>query len=952
MKSRSRSILARLISLLALPLLSLVVLWAIAASITLTDGIALLRVSDRANEIALPGQDLVRALQSERQEAVASVASDQQNMATLTVARRRTDTTLKTFRTKALNSSVSGPVRPQIQAVLNSLDDLIGQRARIDSGASSRLTVADYYTGVIDRLFTLFYAIPTISQSEPARRAQGLIDLNGASELQSEEAAILSGALAAGHFQGDEYSRVVGLIYSERYVYARAITKFSTADQAEFQKIWTGSAAGTIRAMENIVIALGKPTGRPPIIQATWYTATESLSGQISAFTVEATDRLAGDVTPIAIWIIVRLAIAGLLGLLAVAVSILLSIRIGRSLVHELVDVRQSASDLATKELPAVVRRLRAGEDVDVGAEVQPLTGFTIREIAGVATAMDAARSTAIEVAIEEAQLRRGVREVFLNLARRSQTLVHRQLTLLDTMERREKDPDELDDLFQLDHLATRMRRHAEDLIVLSGSTPGRGWRNPVPLVDVMRGAVAEVEDYARVRVVGATRAALAGRGVSDVIHLLAELIENATAFSPPHTTVHVSGELVPAGFAIEIEDRGLGMPPEQLIAVNSRLAEPPEFDLLHSERLGLFVVGQLARRHDIRVVLRGSPFGGTTAIVLLPTAMVIAPDATATHRPSPAGTATVPAGDFTAPVSEPANLTPRALAIAPDLPSPESPPTAEAASPAPITPSRPFHSSPWSDASTAEPAAKVDVEPAQTGPDASDGWPESAPPEPEPDATPPATGEVATVETTEPAQDAAGFAPLARREPGAGWDHLATRTAASNGTGDAPDTRPRGVARAPLASRGVPDAAEDAGPIGVGAPETSPDAGPAAPGSNRDHTSVPGGGLPRRVRQASLAAPLRSTPPTSVTSPEPASMRPPEEVRGLMASYQRGSLLGRTDAARTIANAESALSPMDDRATGADTDDDGESSNNSELRHDEVTAGLGSADGTREGER
>jgi hypothetical protein len=223
---------------------------------------------------------------------------------------------------------------------------------------------------------------------------------------------------------------------------------------------------------------------------------------------------------------------------------------------------------------------------------------------------------------------------VFRSLARRSQSLLHRQLTLLDQMERRASDPEALDDLFRLDHLTTRMRRHAEGLVILAGAPPGRGWSSPVRMVDVMRGAIAEVEDYARVSVATRSQAALAGSAVADVIHLLAELIENATTLSPPYTSVRVSGDTVGNGFAIEVEDRGLGMSPTRLAELNDRLANPPEFNPSDSEQLGLFVVSQLAKRHGIRVTLRASPYGGTAAIVLIPLHLVVTDEAFRTGLP------------------------------------------------------------------------------------------------------------------------------------------------------------------------------------------------------------------------------------------------------------------------------------------------------------------------------
>src|SRR5215472_8168508 len=183
-----------------------------------------------------------------------------------------------------------------------------------------------------------------------------------------------------------------------------------------------------------------------------------------------------------------------------------------------------------------------------------------------------------------------------------------------------------LADLFTLDHLTTRMRRHAESLTILSGAAPGRTWTEPVPIIDIIRAAVAEVEDYKRVTVFTMAEDAVTGPAVADMIHLLAELVENATLFSPSTSRVEVRAERVANGFAIEIDDRGLGIAPDQLADINQQLAKPPDFDLANADRLGLFVAGRLAARHNVRVSLRPSPFGGTTAIVLMPGSIVVVP--------------------------------------------------------------------------------------------------------------------------------------------------------------------------------------------------------------------------------------------------------------------------------------------------------------------------------------
>jgi signal transduction histidine kinase len=319
----------------------------------------------------------------------------------------------------------------------------------------------------------------------------------------------------------------------------------------------------------------------------------------------------------------VRVAAVSAIGLLGLLITILVTTLVARSIIRRLGRLERNALQLAEDQLPDVVGRLRRGENVDVNAEA-PALRIGRDEIGRVGQAFDLVRQTAIRAAVEEARLRQGLNDVFRSLARRSQSLLHRQLTLLDQMERRATDPEALDDLFRLDHLTTRMRRHAEGLVILAGAPPGRGWSSPVRMVDVMRGAIAEVEDYARVSVATRSQAALAGSAVADVIHLLAELIENATTLSPPYTSVRISGDTVANGFAIEVEDRGLGMSPSRLAELNERLANPPEFNPSDSEQLGLFVVSQLAKRHGIRVTLKASPYGGTAAIVLIPRHLVV----------------------------------------------------------------------------------------------------------------------------------------------------------------------------------------------------------------------------------------------------------------------------------------------------------------------------------------
>jgi signal transduction histidine kinase len=321
--------------------------------------------------------------------------------------------------------------------------------------------------------------------------------------------------------------------------------------------------------------------------------------------------------------VLVRIALADAVGLVATLIAAIAMTWFARRLFNEVSTVETTARRFADQQFPALVERLRRGEELDLDSELPIPAPVKTTEVARVAAAVATIQQTALTAAATETSLRTGVSQVFVSLARRSLSLLQRQLRLIDDLEEKATHPAALADLFPLDHLTTRMRRHAEGLIILSGSVPGRGWTSPVPVIDVVRGAVAEVEDYKRVEVVTDSEDMVAGSVVADMIHLLAELVENATLFSPSGTRVEVRAERVGNGFAFEIEDRGLGIKPDELDAINDQLGSPADFDLANADQLGLFVVGKLAARHGVRVFLRPSPYGGTTAIVLMPNSMI-----------------------------------------------------------------------------------------------------------------------------------------------------------------------------------------------------------------------------------------------------------------------------------------------------------------------------------------
>ncbi|MFD7447531.1 ATP-binding protein [Kitasatospora sp. NPDC059827] len=310
---------------------------------------------------------------------------------------------------------------------------------------------------------------------------------------------------------------------------------------------------------------------------------------------------------------------------LVLLVSLIRGIRAARSLSARLSGLRGDTFALAQHEIPEIVGRLRAGEPVPTPPTWAPSRRVG-DEVQQTSDGLAAVRQAAVAAIVHQAQGREGTKKVFLNIARRTQILIHRQISMLDALEREHEEPELLRELFAVDHLATRMRRNAENLVILGGALPARRWRNAVPVVNVLRSAVSETENYARVVVQGVPRASLSGQAVADVIHLIAELIENGTTFSPPYTQVQVSAQEVPKGLAVEVEDRGLGMTEEEYERLNEYLANPPELDvsaLGDDLRLGLFVVARLAARHDIQVTLRPSPYGGTRAVVLVPSVLL-----------------------------------------------------------------------------------------------------------------------------------------------------------------------------------------------------------------------------------------------------------------------------------------------------------------------------------------
>jgi signal transduction histidine kinase len=627
-RPRQRSIKTLLALLFIVPLVSLLALWAFAASVTLINAVREHNYTTENRAYGGAAQALGLQLAQERSQVYVWLSGGRKTpVGQLITQRNATNAAVTSFEDGV--SSHPGmfpdPARPALSRFVTALSTLNAVRTKVDAHQISALKAFGAYNTIIDSQFQLYDQLVAVNDSSLYQQGIASLQAGRALDMIDREVTLVNGALAAGrHMNKTERLMFAQDVGNQRLLIGEALQQFWPDLAADYRNVYTSPAYRQFSAIENRIVASVGNGGRLPVSSAQWSSASFSL---LAAFEhAEQQDRtaLARAGTRVGDRLLLEVVLAGGLGLLAVGLSVLLMARFGRRISRELTGLQHSALDLASERLPQVVEQLSHGEQLDAAKLAPPAVPGRVAEIAKVADAFTSVQQTAVEAAAGQARLRDGVSQVFRNLAWRSQALLHRQLALLDRMERRTNDPSALEELFKLDHLTTRMRRHAEGLIILSGETPGRGWRNPVPVVDVLRAAVAEVEDYTRVNVLTRSADALIGTAVADVIHLLAELIENATTNSPRSTEVTVRAERVAHGIVVEVEDRGLGMSDEEIAAANQRLADPPEFDLADSDKLGFFVIARLAARHGIKITLRPSPYGGLAAIVLLPHAISV----------------------------------------------------------------------------------------------------------------------------------------------------------------------------------------------------------------------------------------------------------------------------------------------------------------------------------------
>ncbi|WP_169806488.1 sensor histidine kinase [Microtetraspora malaysiensis] len=531
-----------------------------------------------------------------------------------------------------LDSGHSARVRNRVEDMQRWMDGLPGLRKQFDSNGVPARAVLGTYKSMIEVLNGLSDELRTATGSD-RMFADGVAlgALTRAQEQLARQRGILTVGLAEKSFTKDDLANFLGARQAQESNF-ETFQREASADDAKFyaqtvkgipiEKAYSlrAGALAQMREYDRIIDLDHTRTDDLRLWFETMTTTVDKMNAveqRLAGSVVAQTQAMADDEQR-------RAIISGSAILLLLGLMLLITTAVAGSLTRPLRRLRREALEIAGSRLPRTVQMLRESQDESLKVEVAPIQVTTRDEIGEVARAFDEVHQEAIRLAGDEARLRSNVNSMFVNLSRRTQTLVERQLALIDGLEQGEQDENRLGNLFKLDHLATRMRRNSENLLVLAGQEPARRWGQPVPVVDVVRASLSEVESYERVSLQVTAGGAVVSQAVNDVVHLVAELVENAISFSPRETKVVVSSNRIDGGgLMISVSDLGIGMTAEELAQANWRLANPPVVDVSVSRRMGLFVVGRLALRHGIRVQLRQQDAGGLTAMVLLPEALL-----------------------------------------------------------------------------------------------------------------------------------------------------------------------------------------------------------------------------------------------------------------------------------------------------------------------------------------
>ncbi|MFL1432330.1 MULTISPECIES: sensor histidine kinase [unclassified Nocardiopsis] len=631
---KRRSLRARMITLVLLPSTVLLLVWSLFTALLVGDIRELRTEAALTREVGVAVLAVIDSVQTERLATADSADGAESTRRALEESRAATDTAV-TGLTGALHGFDADALPDQALDLQRDLEGLAHHRDIVDALPPHRrdlVQTATAYHDLVEQGLRFWDA--RVEHAEPAQipRLRSLNSLMRARELLARQNTVFTHAVATDTFTPGAHTEFVAAAGAQRHTWDRIGAELAPEDARTYRLLESYDSLRRVHDLQDAVIAAPQNT-RPPVNASAWEGAAEASDQRMSAVEHEQLDLLA-DYSDARSADLARTALLTSLPILAIAlasaaVAITGAVRMGRRLDR----LRTTTLEHARVHLPRLTARLRAGEEVE--PEPAPVPRARGDEITDVADAFDDARRAAVASAVQEARLRAGVRAMFGTIARRTQSLVHRQLAVLDRLERDETDPDALAALFRVDHFSARLRRNAENLMLLSGGTPTRHPRAPMRLHEVVRAAAGEIEDYTRVQPRDLPPVALRGDTAADTARLLAELLENATAFSPPTAEVEVRAVADADGCRIEVTDQGLGMGAAALEEANALLADPPRFDvsgLVEDSPLGLFVVATLAARHGLAVELAAAPGGnGVRATVRVPA------DALAEPGPAPA---------------------------------------------------------------------------------------------------------------------------------------------------------------------------------------------------------------------------------------------------------------------------------------------------------------------------
>lgn len=583
------------------------------------------RATARKVQLALAVQNMVHELQTERGVTAGILGGNPSFRDELAPARQLVDRQ----RTRVQNLLTSrGPSQEQARSALQQLDGLTAVRSATDSATFGRQAMFAYYTDRITALSVVDLGLQRTSDDELRREASALRTLQDLSEALAQERAFLNGVFSAGGFGKGEFVQFAAMCAAKESALARFAQLATPTEKAAADFVFATGAGRITEYFEQI--AMNAADGRHIIVnpQSWWSGLTTVLDdlGQLqqhigSVVRVQAHDLQRDSAQRIAgLLLIVLLTSVGSIYVAALA---------SRSIARPLAALAAEANDVAAGQLPTAVSRVQAGA-LEVAPPEPPtpvrIPDHATAEIRSVAAALDRLQTAAYDLAIDQALQRHRTIESLANLGRRNQNLIRRQLGFITALEHEEIDPSALANLFELDHLATRMRRNAASLLVLVGASSQRQWSSAVPVTDLVRAAVSEVEAYRRVALRRMDDALVIGTAVGSLTHLLSELIENGLTFSPPDTEVEIQGRRLADGYLIAITDQGVGMEPEDLLQANGRLRGEQDFMATPTRFLGHFVVGQLSRETGAQVELLPSPVTGITARVILPQSLLASP--------------------------------------------------------------------------------------------------------------------------------------------------------------------------------------------------------------------------------------------------------------------------------------------------------------------------------------